>query len=264
MPILQANGINMYYEEYGSGTPLICIAGLGATHEAWILMKDDLAAHFRVIVFDNRGIGKTDAPDEPYSIEQMADDTLALMDALKIPSAHIAGHSMGTSIAKNIAFREPKRIKTLILCNNFTKIAEKAEFMFKTNAFLLRQGVSEQNLFRVILPWLFSDHFFENKEMVENMIKMTESAESQQSMDAFERQIDAACDFDGKNIISCLKMPILIISGDFDILTPPETEKSAKKLENCEYTTVPTGHLSIIEAPKAVLEPFLAFLAKNS
>ena len=265
MPNIQANGINMYYKEYGSGPPLICISGLGATHEAWILMQKGLAEHFRVIVFDNRGIGKTDAPETAYSIEQMADDTMALMDELKISSAHIAGHSMGTSIAQNIAFRQPKMVKTLILCNFFIKLAKKSAFMFKTNAFLLRNGVSEQKLFRVVLPWLFSDHFFEDKKNVENLLKMNEFAESQQSVGAFERQIDAACAFDGKNLLPDLKMPILIISGAADILTPPsEAENMAKMLENCDYCTIPTGHLSLSEAPQTVLEHILTFSRKNS
>ncbi|NCC53254.1 MAG: alpha/beta fold hydrolase [Spartobacteria bacterium] len=262
MPFVQANGINLYYEELGEGTPLVCIAGLGATRETWGLLRDNLAEHYRVIVFDNRGIGDTDAPAGPYSIEQMADDTIGLMDALEIPSAHLIGHSMGSSIAQNIAFRRPERVKKLILCNTYEKIGKKAEFVFKNNAFLLRKGVSEPDLFRVIMPWLFSEKFFQNAEMTENFIKTAENTPSKQSVDAFEHQITAACDFDGKNQLPDLKMPVLIISGAEDVLTPPENaEKMAKTIKNSTYRLIPTAHFSPIEAPSDVLDQMLLFLS---
>lgn len=94
MPNISANGIKVYYEEQGSGAPLVCISGLGAAHDSWALARNLLSRHFRVITFDNRGIGLVNAQDGPVSIGQMADDTVALIKGLGLSSAYIGNLAM--------------------------------------------------------------------------------------------------------------------------------------------------------------------------
>ena len=85
----------MYYLEAGAGEPLVLIMGFGGDHTAWAFQMGALSAKYRVIVFDNRGVGRTDAPDHPYTTAMMARDALGLMDALGIDRAHVIGVSMG-------------------------------------------------------------------------------------------------------------------------------------------------------------------------
>src|SRR5512143_2372826 len=105
MPYANANGVRLYYEQAGVGQDLLLIMGLGAHSGAWALQRPAFERHFRVTVFDNRGSGRSDAPDEPCSIAQMADDASALLASLGIARAHIVGASMGGMIAQELALR---------------------------------------------------------------------------------------------------------------------------------------------------------------
>lgn len=116
MPTVQANGINLYYEDSGQGHPLVMISGLGYTLWQWHKMIPGLAKLYRVIAFDNRGVGRTDKPAGPYSAEMLAEDTVGLLQALGIEKAHVMGHSMGGFIAQALALSHPEKVDKLILC----------------------------------------------------------------------------------------------------------------------------------------------------
>src|SRR6266700_2919026 len=99
MPYLKIDDIQMYYEIHGDGEPLLLIVGLGTDISEWDGIIRWLAQKYQVLAFDNRGAGRTDKPDVPYSIEMMADDTAELMKALAIERASLLGISMGGKIA---------------------------------------------------------------------------------------------------------------------------------------------------------------------
>ena len=115
MPTVRANDIDIYYEEHGSGEPLLLIMGWGGNATSWQPQIPGLAEAYRVIAFDNRGVGRTAAPEGPYSITQMAADTIGLLDALDVPAAHVFGVSMGGMIAQEFALAYPDRVSTLVL-----------------------------------------------------------------------------------------------------------------------------------------------------
>ena len=115
MPYIQANGINIYYELAGEGTPLLLIRGLGSTCEGFRAQIGGLAPHFQVVAFDNRCVGRTDQPQIPFTIADMADDTAALLDALEIESAHVFGVSLGGMIAQELSLRHPHKVRRLAL-----------------------------------------------------------------------------------------------------------------------------------------------------
>lgn len=115
MPVCTANNIQIEYDDHGSGDPLLLIAGLGYDRWMWHKMVPGLAAHFRVITYDNRGVGGTDQPPGPYSAEMLADDAAALLTALGIERAAIMGHSMGGFVAQAFALKYPQRLTRLIL-----------------------------------------------------------------------------------------------------------------------------------------------------
>ncbi|HLH62615.1 MAG TPA: alpha/beta hydrolase [Ktedonobacteraceae bacterium] len=115
MPTVRVNDIDMYYEIHGAGEPLVLIAGLNSDHAMYRGVLPQLAAKYRVIAFDNRGVGQTDKPDIPYSIEMMANDTAGLLQALDITRAHILGTSMGGRIAVALTLKHPDLVKSLIL-----------------------------------------------------------------------------------------------------------------------------------------------------
>ncbi len=115
MPKAKVNGINISYSVGGKGEPLFLIMGLGREGGDWVLQRRVFQKYFRVITFDSRGAGKSDKPGEPYTIKSMADDTVALMDYLKIGKAHVLGVSMGGMIAQEMAINYPERVGKLVL-----------------------------------------------------------------------------------------------------------------------------------------------------
>lgn len=115
MPTLRVDDIQMYYEIHGEGRPLVLICGLGNDISEWESTIRWLAQHYQVIAFDNRGAGRTDKPDQPYSIEMMAGDTYGLLRALDIDRATMLGVSMGGRIALALALAHPEQIDRLIL-----------------------------------------------------------------------------------------------------------------------------------------------------
>src|SRR5262245_13755036 len=116
MPYAVINKIRMHYEIVGHGDPVLLINGLSAPAAGWALQVQALAPHFRVVTFDNRGVGETDLPPEPvYTTAQMADDAAAVLRHLKVARAHVLGASMGGTIAMELALRHPRLVRSLTL-----------------------------------------------------------------------------------------------------------------------------------------------------
>lgn len=115
MPTANIGDIQIYYEEYGRGMPLIMILGLGQDIATWKFQIAALSRHTRLIVFDNRDSGKSSRCTENYTTEIMAQDTLGLMDHLGIERAHLLGTSMGGMIAQHVALMAPAKLNSLIL-----------------------------------------------------------------------------------------------------------------------------------------------------
>ena len=114
MPTADANGIRIHYEVHGEGRPLLLILGLGGDVSENAALIDQLAVRSRVIAFDNRGAGRTDKPDAPYSIELMAADALGVRDALGVSRADVPGIFLGGRIALELALGHPERVERLI------------------------------------------------------------------------------------------------------------------------------------------------------
>jgi len=109
--------IQIHYEEYGEGPPLIMILGLGQDMATWEFQISDFSKHFRIILLDNRDSGKSSSCSETYTTETMARDTLGLMDHLGIERTHLLGTSMGGMIAQQVALIAPERVISLVLAS---------------------------------------------------------------------------------------------------------------------------------------------------
>jgi len=107
--------IQLYYEEYGQGQPLIMVLGLGQDIATWEFQIGEISKHVRLIVFDNRDSGQSSRCKQNYTTESMAQDILSLMDHLGIEIAHLLGTSMGGMIAQHVALMAPGRLNSLIL-----------------------------------------------------------------------------------------------------------------------------------------------------
>ncbi|MBW2673792.1 MAG: alpha/beta fold hydrolase [Deltaproteobacteria bacterium] len=230
MPTARVNGIDLYYETYGEGIPLVLIMGLRRNLLWWYRQIPELSRHFRVVAFDNRGAGRSDKPVMEYSIPLFADDTAGLMEALGIPSAHVLGISMGGYIAQELALRHPDRVKGLLLgctsCGGSRAVLMSEERMKKFTAV---EGLSPEQILRKDMDIYFSDGFIEDHpDKVQEFIAL--SLRHYQPEDAFLRQFAACLRHDTADRLGGINVPVLIAAGDDDPLVPSVNSTILKEL----------------------------------
>jgi 3-oxoadipate enol-lactonase len=258
--------IDIYYEIHGEGEPLLLIGGLGSDMAGWMFQIHELSKDYRVIVFDNRGVGRTDAPDVPYSIAMMADDTAGLMDVLDIEIAHVLGISMGGFVGQEMALSHPRRVRSLVLAATGTHVDARAAYLLDLWRRMLAVPANRELYIREILPWLFTEAMFENHRVVESMIKMRLSYPYSQPSHAFGRQADACLSFDSRGRVGSITAPTLVIVGERDILFPVDlSEEMAAAIRGAELVVLGGGgHGFPIEIPEAFNNSVLSFLALHA
>ena len=222
MPIVKSNGININYEEYGSGEPLLLIMGLSAPGAAWELHVNEYKKHFRCIVLDNRGAGASDKPAGDYTTELMAADAVGVMDSLGIERFHINGISMGGAIAQQIAIAHPTRVKSCVITASWAVCGKymKSVFEMLKNT---RRNLAPKDFSPMFFLWLYSSKYYgNNPELIEEGIKMHAADPSPMPHDAFESQAAACMSHDTRDKLGSIVAPTLIVAGCKDIFTPIE------------------------------------------
>ena len=135
-------GVSVYHEERGAGEPVLLIMGTGGDHSLWDATADVLAERYRVITFDNRGTGSSDQPSDPesYTMRVLADDAAALLDALGIERAHVAGLSLGSTVAQELAINHPQKVISLQLHCTWGRTDAWLDRLFRSMAYPVEQG----------------------------------------------------------------------------------------------------------------------------
>jgi len=264
----KVNDINIYYEIHGDGEPLVLIMGLGGTLEWWFLQVPALSRHYRVVAFDNRGSGRSDKPDIPYTMEMMAKDTAGLMDALGIPSAHIFGISMGGMIAQHVALLYPQRVKTLILgattCGGSHSVSPDPESMKVLFDLERMQQLPPEERFREMLPFIFSQEFIESSRSVmqELAVRMSQYITPPHG---YMRQAQAIMGHDTYERLPEIKAPTLVIAAEEDKIVPVENSRIiASRIPGAELVVLErAGHGFNIELADEVNRAVLDFLRRH-
>lgn len=222
MPTIKTNGINFYYEERGSGEPLLLIMGITAAGAVWNVHVSDWKRDFRCIMGDNRGVGQTDKPVGPYSTEQMADDYAGLLDSLGLENVNVIGCSMGSTIAQQLAIRHPKKVKSLVLmcpwarCDNYAK----GLFQHIMNA-KARFRPEEFGLYIQLL--IFSKASWDDAKQhsdLEDGRRADGLNPFPQPLHGLEGQAAACIDHNALPDLGKINVPTLVIGGKEDIFTP--------------------------------------------
>lgn len=261
MPTAATRDIITYYEDAGSGDPLILIMGIGGDAQAWALQVPTLAKHFRVVTFDNRGAGRSSAPDKPYSINGMADDVAALMDSLGIAKAHVLGFSMGGYIAQEFALKYPQRLDKLILLATAPYIDGFGRTLLKNWVNVRRSNMSREQQVRFQSMFLYSPGLFEDEERYERSIQNSLNNPYAQQDHAFIRQANAVLGFDARDRLGDVKAETMVVVGKDDLLVPPRnSERLAKLVPGATLKVLEGGHLGCIEYPSEYNAAFMEFL----
>ena len=268
MPVASVGGINLYYEIKGRGDPLLLIMGYGFSSSHWFVIRDRLSEEYRVILFDNRGTGRSDKPDMPYTAKMMAGDVVGLIDVLGIGAANVFGISMGGMIAQEFALSYPKYLKNLIL--GCTSCGGPKAVQISPDAVALWRdpdwaNQSEEEKALGTVPWLCNQDFIDNNPAVfKRFIAIfTEYPTPQHSLVS---QMNVLMTFDSYDRLPQITAPTLVICGARDRLMPSENSKIlASGIPGAELSIIENAeHAFIIDSADESARIILQFLKKHS
>ena len=240
MPYAETNGIRIYYETRGGGEPVVLIGGLGSTLESWSAQVALYSERFRVITFDNRGSGRSDKPDCPYAIEQMADDVAGLLDFLEIPRAHFVGKSMGGMVAQWLGIKYPERVGKLVMGCASASRDEVGNLILRTGREITEKLGAEQG-------WLFALFLgYGRKYIEENYESITRTPRKipgdAASAAGYRNQSYACENHHVLEELHRISAETLVMYGGRDFITPPErAAKLAELIPNAVEKKFPEG-----------------------
>lgn len=217
MPQVEVPGRELYYERGGVGEPLLLIQGMSANHLAWgEPFRSRLEAGFECVVFDNRGMGRSSPVSEAFSIAEMAADTVALLDALELESAHVLGISMGGMIAQELALAHPERLRSLTLGCTYcggegSQLMDPADFASLVEA--MASG-DQDRVFQAMYELNLSPGFRAEQSRYADFTAMAAALPAPREVIGLQVQAIAAHDTSAR--LPDLAVPTLVLHGDVD------------------------------------------------
>lgn len=262
MPYTANAGARLYWEEHGNGPPLLMIMGLSFTHEMWFRLLPCLASEYRVLTFDNRGVGRSDVPPGPYLIKQMADDARVVLDAAGVQAAHVIGASMGGMIALELAFRHPQRVQSLLLgCTTHSGLLSKwPNFSRRPRGVnWFRAGAVERE--RALIPMLYADATPHAR--IEEDLEIR--SRCQWCYRGFVNQLAGILLWSAYRRLSRIRVPTLVVHGEQDRLVPPGNGRVlAARIPGARFHLVPNaGHILMTDQPAICTDLILSFLRQQ-
>jgi pimeloyl-ACP methyl ester carboxylesterase len=219
--VVRAGDIEIAYREYGNGYPLILIMGYSGEKEFWSeLLVDELSKSFRVIIFDNRGIGGSTSSEKEFTIELFAEDTKNFLDALGIEKANILGWSMGTYIAQGLVLKYTDKVNKLIMISASCGGEESITALQDVIDELLDTSGTLQEIGERFIKLLFPTEFLKSQgdmSWIYSNIKREPQLKNIQKQGAALGKWKGDC-----NRLRNIKKPVLLITGCEDIIIPPE------------------------------------------
>ena len=256
----QRDGASLYNETHGSGPPLMLVAGLGGAATFWQLHVEAFARHFTVVLHDHRGTGRSTLSRIEYSVPQMADDALQLMDALGITSADWIGHSTGGAMGQVVATDHPARLSKLVLCGTWAKTDAFFRRQFEVRALVLKhlgpEAYSKASALGLHMPAWVRDHDADlaaNEKIAHEIIPIPEILLS---------RIAAIVAHDRRERLREIGCPTLAIGARDDQVTPAYfTEEIGRLVPDCRTVVLPWGgHFFPNAAPETYQRIVLQFL----
>ena len=246
----------LYWESTGEGPPLLLVMGLGLSGGAWWRTVETLRHDFRVITFDNRGVGRSRGLTPAYTTEALADDAAAVLDALGVADAHVYGLSLGGMVAQQIALRHPRRVRSLVLGattpgGRLARLADDEVMAF----FSTRSQLSREEA-----TWASVDFNYGQRCRDQHADRIAEDIRRRLAYNfdeaAYQAQLMAAALHNCTNRLGRIEVPALVIHGEEDRVVPVENAHLiASRLRHGRLHLLPdTGHLYTTETPEADAE----------
>jgi 3-oxoadipate enol-lactonase len=238
-----------------SAPPLLFINSIATTRELWARQVSPCAKPFRVITYDARGHGLSQATVGDYTIEQLGRDALAILDEVGAESAHVCGISLGGITAMWMGVHAPRRVKSLVLANTAARIGS-VEMWTERIAFVRQQGMGA--LAEMTMPRWFTETFrSQEPQTVYGFKSMIEKC----SKDGYLGCCAALRDEDLREAIAAIHCPVLAIAGSVDVATPPAALQFIhERIAGSRLLTLDAAHLTNVEKHEAFNQALLGFL----
>jgi 3-oxoadipate enol-lactonase len=263
MATLSANGIEINYRDQGDGPETVLfINGLGDDLDTWSLQIPAFVnSGYRVVTFDNRGVGASSTPPGPYTTSMFAEDTKAVVEHLGLKKFHLLGISMGGMIAQQYALRYPRDLASVTLACTYAAPGPFCSRMYALWA-ELAPVVGVATIMRDVVLWGFTVDFFQSQPEVLAEVE-TAMRFVNQSVPAYLAQLSSIQTHDTTYRLGELTVPTLVLAGEEDILIPVSLSRQLHALiPDATWATTPGGHCCIWEHPERFNETVLSWLAR--
>jgi len=255
MPFARNRSVKLHWESSGEGPAVLLVAGQGMTVDGWWATIPVLARSFRVIAFDNRGTGGSSRLPWPYSVAQMADDAVAVLDAAGEQRAHVYGISLGSLAAQEAALRHPDRVQALVLgassAGGFAAYKPSPTSFAQT--FLVRVGaMGPEEAAWAAVPYTYGEKTrrFHAERIAADI---THRVSSPPEPLAYLHQAAAVAAHDAYARLNRIAAPTLVVHGEQDVFVPPANALVlAERIPAAELRLWPdAGHMYTIDEPEA-------------
>jgi pimeloyl-ACP methyl ester carboxylesterase len=247
---IDTGDVGLWVEQRGEGPDVLLIAGLSDPAEAWQFQLEGLADRYRVTAFDNRGAGRTPLPEGPLSMEMMADDAAALLRALEIPAAHVAGFSGGSLIAQELTLRHPELVRSLVLMSTWARVDAYFLAMTRFWHWLAEVAPSERAMLEAFFLWIYTPRAHADGT-VGQIIEEAMAFPHKQSTEGFQRQLEPFMTHDTLDRLPEIAVPTLVLAGEVDIAAPPRLGRIVgEAIPGAEFEVLPgEAHQPFQEVP---------------
>jgi pimeloyl-ACP methyl ester carboxylesterase len=265
MPFARSGPLRLHYETTGSGPAVLLISGQSMTLSAWWRTVPVLARSFRVIAFDNRDVGRSDHSPVPYTVAQMADDAIAVLDAAGEQRAHVYGISLGGMVAQEVALRHPARVRALVL--GATTAGGPATALGDTDAlsFFIRAGaMAAEEAEWAAVPYNYGEAT--RRRHGERIAQdIAHRLEFPTDTLAYLHQSAAAASHSTVMRLHRIIAPTLVVHGESDVVMPPRNAHVlADEIPGAELKLwAGAGHLYPTDEPRAD-EGIASFLERHT
>lgn len=276
MPLVQAGEVRLHYETHGQGEALLLISGTGVTHHPWMPFQVPFfREHYRVIVYDHRGLGASDKPDEPYSTRGFAADAAGLLEALEVPRAHVMGHSMGGRVAQWLAIDHPQKVRSLVLSGTGSgQVAglppQERGIPLETALELLEKGYERYYMEHFgANEFMFPAEFVaQHPELIQQ--RMALAREGMPPLKSYLRHVIARQEHETGHLLARIQAPTLVIVGGADRSQGGtgdhvrSSEQLARGIKGAELVVIPgAAHAYLWQKAEEANRAILDFLRRH-
>jgi len=257
MAYFEHEGCTLHYEEYGHGAPVLLVHGLGSSTLDWEMQVPALAAHYRVILMDMRGHGRSDKPRQRYSIAGYSADVLALIEHLKLDRVHLVGISMGGMIGFQLAVDQPQALSSLCVVNSMpeVKVRKPGDYLQWASRWILGRLLGLRNIGRILGRVLFP-----KPGQADLRRKITERWATNDKR-AYLASFDAIVGWGVQERLARITCPTLIVSADHDYTPVAMKESYVKLIPDARLVVIADSrHATPLDQPQVFNQTLLEFL----